>query len=236
LYSEVKKIAEKAQAYLLLGSSSHQKFKAGMGKTIKYRNSAFLINPHNPDVHQQYDKIHLLPFGEYVPKSRTIPWNWINVPNLSSYLPGKEYTVFGIPNFRFSVTICWESIFPRLVRQFVKRGAQCIVNLTNEAWFGKTAAAYHFLAASVFRAVENRVYVVRCGNTGVSCIIDPCGRIVDRVQNESRMDLFVRGYLTNTVIPMDSKTVYTRYGDWFIWLSLVFTVSILVIAFLKRLN
>jgi apolipoprotein N-acyltransferase len=154
-----------------------------------------------------------------------------NTPN---YSPGTEFTVFEGPSFQFGTTICWENIFADLVRKFVKNGAQFIVNITNEAWFGKTAAPYQFVSMSVFRAVENRVYVVRCANTGVSCFIDPHGRIVDRLRDTTGRDLYVQGVLTGTVIPSDYKTIYTRYGDWFVWLCMGSSLALLFFAFLKR--
>jgi apolipoprotein N-acyltransferase len=182
---------------------------------------------------QQYDKIGLLPFAEYIPLEQNIPWSYIKIPDVSPYMQGKEFTVFQEPGFRFGATICWESIFPDLVRQFVKRGAQFIVNLTNEAWFGETAAPYQFLSMSVFRAVENRVFVVRCANTGISCFIDPLGRVVSRVQDGSGKDIFVRGVLTDKVVLMDSDTVYTRYGDVFAWLNMGVASVFLLLALLR---
>ncbi len=109
-----------------------------------------------------------------------------------------------------------------------------MVNLTNEAWFGKTAAPYQMLSMSVFRAVENRVFLVRSANTGVSCFIDPYGRIVDRLVDETGQDIFIRGVLIGSVVPMDSKTIYTRYGDWFAWISIFCSAGFLLIAFFKK--
>ena len=171
LYAEVKNIAQNARTYLLLGSAQHQKFAQKGAKRPKYFNSAYLINP-DPTAakNQRYDKIRLFPFGEYLPFKEIIPWSLIKVSSLDSYTPGKEFTVFEHPDFRFGVTICWESVFPDLVRQFVKGGAQCMINITNEARFGETAAPHQAASITVFRAVENRIYVVRCANTGVSCL------------------------------------------------------------------
>jgi len=109
-----------------------------------------------------------------------------------------------------------------------------MVNLTNEAHFGKTAAPHQLVSISVFRAVENRVFVVRCANTGVSCIIDPYGRIVDRIKDENGLDIFIRGTLTGWIIPLDSKTIYTRYGDWFVWVALFGTLIFLIVSFFKK--
>jgi len=231
LYFELRETVKEAGTYLLLGSAQHQKFGEKGTTKPKYFNSAFLIDPQPKMVKQQrYDKIRLFPFGEYLPSKGIIPWSLIKVSGSDHYISGKEFTVFEHPDFRFGVIICWENVFPDLVRQFVNRGAQCIINLTNEAHFGKTAAPHQLVSISVFRAVENGVYVVRCANTGVSCIIDPYGRIVDRVKDERGQDIFIRGTMTGWVIPLDSKTIYTRYGDWLVWVAFIGSVVFLIVA------
>ncbi len=235
LLNEVKNLAQSAGTYLLLGSSQLQKFKVGEPKSAKYLNSAFLIPPKaGKKKNQRYDKVRLFPFGEYLPYKETIPWAAINVPDVGGFLPGKRFFVFKHPDFRFGVTICWENIFPDLVRQFVKAGAQVVINITNEAWFGKTASPEQFVSMSVFRAVENRLFVVRCTNTGISCFIDPCGRVVNRLKDKQGRDVFVRGILTAPVVPMESRTIFTRYGDWLAWLCFPGSAVFLFIAFLKR--
>jgi apolipoprotein N-acyltransferase len=120
------------------------------------------------------------------------------------------------------------------VRQFVKNGARFIVNITNEARFGETAAPEQFLSMNVFRAVENGVYVVRCSNTGISCFIDPCGRVVDRVKNNEGKDIFVSGFLTGEVVPLSSDTFYTRYGDWFPWLCIIVSAGFILTAIFSK--
>jgi len=201
----------------------------------KYANSAFLIDPDNPQGRtQQYDKIQLFPFGEYLPMKETLPWSLIGVPDVGTYEKGKEFTVFELQDFRFSTTICWENMFPGLVRQFVKRGAQFIINLTNEAWFGDTSAPYQFLSMNVFRAVENNVFVVRCANTGISCFIDPHGRVTSRVRDEAGKDVFVRGTLSGSVIPQKEKTFYTKHGDLFAALCFIVSVIFVSAAIVKK--
>jgi len=153
---------------------------------------------------------------------------------LTGYTPGTEFTVFRLPEIQFSVTICWGNIFPDLVRQLVRGGVQLIVNITNEAWFGKTAAPYQFLSMSVFRAVENGVYVVRCANTGVSCFIDPYGRVAGRLTDENDHDIFIRGVLTGSVVPLESATFYTRHGDWLAWVSIPWAAALLLLALLRK--
>lgn len=235
LRAEVMRIAREAGTYLLLGSSEQQKFEIEGSRKLGYFNSAFLISPERENSkYQRYDKIRLFPFGDYLPYKGIFPWSTIGVPNISGYMPGEKYTVLKLPNVKFGVTICWENIFSDLVRQFVRRGAQFIVNMTNEAWFGKTAAPYQFVSMSVFRAVENRVYVVRCANTGVSCIIDSYGRVVDRVKDKNGKDIFVRGVLAGSIIPSENKTFYTKYGDWPAWLSLMFSTILLFVTLIKN--
>jgi len=233
LYRQVKEIATSTGTYLLLGSTHQDKIRNKGPSALKYTNSAFLISPDKGEKDKRYDKIILLPFGEYLPMKGIIPWSWIQIPDPGSYLSGQEFTVFENSVCRFAVTICWETIFPDLVRRFVNQGAQFLVNITNEAWFGKSAAPYQFLSMNVFRAVENRVYVVRCANTGVSCFIDPYGRIVDRVKNQAGQDIFVQGVLTRTIRAVDSKTIYTKYGDWFAWLCIFTSGIALIFSFFK---
>jgi len=197
-------------------------------------NSAFLIQSKRVKGKvQRYDKIGLLPFAEYLPLKETIPWSYAKIPNISGYVAGEKFTVFNLSNFAFSTTICWENIYPELVRSFIRNGAQFIVNITNEAWFGKSAAPNQFLSMSVFRAVENGVFVVRCGNTGISCFIDPYGRIVKRVTDDHGREKFIGGFLTGAVILRDTKTFYTKYGDIFVYLILIISVFFLGLAFLK---
>jgi apolipoprotein N-acyltransferase len=231
LYMEVRNIAKKAGTHLLIGSSQQQKIAGKGKKDLKYFNSAFLISPEPKAVkNQRYDKIRLFPFGEYLPFQEFIPWSSFGVPNMIGYVSGKEFTVFALPEFRFGVTICWENVFPDLFRQFIKNGAQFMINITNEAWFGRSAAPHHLVSISVFRAVENRVFVVRCANTGVSCIIDPYGRIIDRVRDEKGQDIFIRGVIGGWVTPLETRTIYTQYGDLFPWVCMVVSAAFLLAA------
>jgi len=231
----VQRLARKTGTPLLLGSAERRKYEEKGAKKMNYTNAAYLINPRSRDFDvQRYDKVKLLPFGEYVPTRNSAAWRFLAIEPVLGYIPGKEFTVFELPPYRFSVPICWENIFPNLFRQFVKEGAQFIVNITNAAFFGKSAAPYQVVSMVVFRAVENRVFVVRAGNVGVSCFIDPHGRIVDRLQNEKGEDIFVRGVLTGTVVPQDSKTFYTLYGDVFAWLCVLVSLAILLLAIFKR--
>jgi apolipoprotein N-acyltransferase len=234
LFSKVQRISVETGNYILAGSANRQKFEKNGEREVKQFNSAVLITPslkYKPKQH--YNKIKLLPFGEYLPQKEIINWSYLGIPPISADTTGTEYKVFSLPNCKFAATICWENTFPNLVRQFVKNGAQFIVNITNEAWFGKSSAPYQFVSMSVFRAVENGVFVVRCANTGISCFIDPRGRIISRVRSLKGEDIFVQGVLTESITTLQSKTLYTRFGDWLIWLSFILSMAFLLISILK---
>jgi apolipoprotein N-acyltransferase len=165
-------IASETGAFMLVGADDVEY----SGGERKFFNSAFLVSPKG-EVLGKYDKIHLVPFGEYVPYKSIFFFVEKIVVGEGDFSGGDDYTVFSMGKGRFGTIICYEAIFPWLVRGFVERGAQFIVNITNDAWFGRTSAPYQHAAMSVFRAVENRVSLVRCANTGVSMFVDPYGRI-----------------------------------------------------------
>jgi len=234
LMQEIQAMAANTGIPILFGSSHSPKFAyRQLAEGKKVFNSAFLINPiTGVENHQKYDKIRLFPFGEYLPLKETIPWSWIGVAAFAGYFPGNEYKLFDLKGVRFAATICWENLFPDLVRQFVIVGAKFIINITNEAWFGETAAPEQFLSMNVFRAVENGVYVVRCGNTGISCFIDPFGRVLQLSAKDGK-NIFVSGYLTSDVVPSSKTTLYTRYGDWFPWLCVIISITYTFVAAVK---
>jgi len=186
---------------------------------------------------EQYNKLHLVIFGEFIPFERYLPWLRGFFPLTGKFVSGDEYTLFK-QQTKFGVLICFEDIFPDLVRKFITSGASLMVNITNDAWFGKTAAAYQHAGNSVFRAVENRRPFIRSANTGLSCFIDEAGRIYDTVVSDGR-ELFIAGYTTNTV-KIDANgalTFYTRFGNIFILLCLLI-VGLFLIDYLygRRYN
>ncbi len=208
-------MASRAGTFLLVGSPDRE----GDGEE-RYFNSAFLISPEGKIV-GKYDKIHMVPFGEYVPLKRFLFFIQKMAEGIGDFSGGERYTLFSLPRGRFGVTICYEIIFPNQVRQYVNRGAEFLVNITNDAWFGRSSAPYQHLAMAVFRAVENQVYVVRSANTGVTAIIDPAGRIMKQT------DLFVEAVLVGEISLRKGTTFYTRYGDLFAWICSVFALAVL---------
>ena len=189
-----------------------------------YYNTAILLSK-DGEVLQQYKKIHLVPFGEYIPLRPLFPFLEHIVP-IADFTAGGEYAVFDFPqkegaktrgNGRsFSVLICFEDTIAGIARQFVRRGAGLLVNMTNDAWFKDTKAPFMHAQASVFRSVENRRPLVRAANTGVSCSIDASGRMVQAVADERGKKTYVSGYAIMKVRFGRQETFYTRYGDVFV--------------------
>ncbi len=200
----VREVSRQTGSFLLFGSPAFQ----FQGERFLLYNSAFLLDPNARTV-EKYHKIHLVPFGEYVPFRGILKFLGPLIEMVGDFGEGEEYTVFTLPKGKFSVAICFEIIFGDLVRRYFKNGAEFLVNITNDAWFGRSAASYQHFAMIVFRAVENRTWVVRAANTGISGFIDPTGKIV-------RMTgIFEDAICTATVYPNRKGTFYTEFGDQF---------------------
>jgi apolipoprotein N-acyltransferase len=212
----LEELARETGTYLLVGGAGYDKVKPRKERFLPYSNSEFLISP-SGRVEAQYNKIRLLPFNEYPPLSGIITWpSWITTVK-ESFLGGESYTLFKVGAAKFGTPICWENAFPEFFRRFVMEGANLMVSVTNEGFFGRSAAPYQTLAMNVFRAVENRVAVVRSAPTGISAFISPHGEIIERVHDSQGKDLFVAGYLVRDVPLSNNKTFYTLYGDIFVY-------------------
>jgi len=203
-----------------------------------YYNSAGLIVPKWGLV-EKYNKVHLVPFGERIPYDDVFTFLQKVDLGEGDFQRGDTYTVFKLgtepgsavrPEVRgatFSVLVCFESIFPELIRSFKQRDAQFLVNITNDEWFGRTAAPYQHAYMAVFRAVETRSSIARCANTGVSMLIDPWGRIT------LQSGLFTREALVGTIRLMATKTFFTRHGFLLLW-PLAAVAGLEVVAALLR--
>jgi len=195
---------------------------------IKY-NTAFLTDSKGL-IKGRYNKVKLLLFGEYLPFAKYIPAIKNISPASGDFTPGSELDLFEIEEkgAKIAPIICYEDIIPSFSRQFVDKGANLIINITNDAWFGKTIAPYQHLFISIPRAVETRRFLLRSTNTGISAIIDPVGRVVDRTDN------FVQTNLVGEVSLMNGgKTLYTKIGDVFPIASLVFWIGFVVVVKLR---
>jgi len=208
-------IARKAGAYFLVG------YIGMLGDDPS--NSAALLSPEG-NVISRYDKMHLVPFGEYIPLKRLLFFAESFTKQVGNFAAGTEYTISPVDGHRISTAICYESIFPDLMRRFVKQGSELFVLITNDGWFGESSAPFQHLRMGVVRAVENRRYMVRDANTGISAIIDPYGRI------ESSTRIGVRTILDGTAHFRSDLTFYTRYGDVFAYANALAAVIAIAIA------
>jgi apolipoprotein N-acyltransferase len=231
VFENIYSLAKKVGLPLLLGAVMREK--------DIYFNSALLVDK-NGQIAGRYDKIHLVPFGEYIPLKEFFPFLETVVP-IGDINAGKDYTIFQIGNRkpetgnRFAVLICFEDLFPELSREFVKRGARFLVNITNDAWYKKSTAPYQHLQASVFRAVENRVPLVRAANTGISGFIAPTGKIISLVGDQAKRNIFVDGFDTRQISLSKGGTgFYTRLGDAFIPVCLIFILYGIILQFKKK--
>jgi apolipoprotein N-acyltransferase len=208
---------------LLFGSPTYE---VKPNRAIYGRNSAFLLTA-DGQVDGVYHKIHLVPFGEYVPLKSVLFFVEKMVQAIGDFQAGDTYTVMAIPHQKsktlVSTVICYEIIFPDLVRRFVDQGATVITTITNDAWFGRTAAPFQHFSMAVFRAVENRVPVARAANTGISGFIDAKGNIL------STSSIFTEARLTHTLTPGFEKSFYTRRGDLFSYACVFITLLLLAI-------
>jgi apolipoprotein N-acyltransferase len=216
---EVERYADYKDVHLLLGA-----IRAGQTPGQGHFNSAYLINS-DGEIVDWYDKMHLAPFGEYVPLRRVLPFIGRIMPVLSDLSPGKRRTVFNVRGVKFGTLICFETVFPDLVRAMAREDTDFLITITNTAWFGRSAAPFQDLAICVFRAVENRMWLVRAANTGVSCFIDPWGAVKSRV-GSAEEPIFVRGWSIEDVGVEKRFSVYRLVGNLFVplcvaWLAVL---------------
>ena len=216
MQTAVADVARTSGSALLFGSPSYEDDNG----RIAYMNSAFLLKP-DGTVSGRYDKVHLVPYGEYVPLRRFFPFIGKLVAGVGDFKPGKGFNPLTVDGLRLGVLICYEGILPEAARDYKREKAEILINITNDAWFGRTSAPYQHLSMTVFRAIESRLYLVRAANTGISAIIDPRGEII------SQTGIFERTILNGDIKIIDERTCYAAYGDAFVYLC---AVALLIIA------
>jgi apolipoprotein N-acyltransferase len=192
-------------------------------------NSAYLVSE-TGNTQGRYNKIHLVPFGEFVPFRKILFFVEKMVAMIGDFGRGNAATIFDVAGHKVGVSICYEMIFPDLMRQAVKNGAHLLVNITNDAWFSKSAASYQHMSMGALRAVENRVPIVRAANTGISGAIMANGTLQDETS------LFVEAAQITKVTPRQGGlTFYSNYGDVFSWLCLMAT-GLIAITGLRKIK
>lgn len=212
-FEEIQALVQAVGVPLLFGSVVYEE--------EQYFNAAILLSKQG-DFVEQYNKLHLVPFGEYLPLRQFMPALADLVP-IADFSPGERWTVFSADSLRdfeqaaaFSVLVCFEDTMASLARGFVNHGARLLINMTNDAWFKESKASVLHMNASLFRAVENRRVLIRAANTGVSCVIRPTGEIKKDIRNPQTQSSFVAGFFVEEVGLFEQISFYTKHGDVFI--------------------
>jgi len=219
-------LADATQVDLLAGTVTYER----TGGTERPLNSAVLVRP-GAGVVGRYDKLHLVPFGEYVPLARLLFFVAPLVAEAGDFLPGRDIALLRGSGPSLGPLICYEAIFPDITRRHVRAGAQMLVNITNDAWYGDTAMPRQHLMQAALRAVESRRWLLRCANTGISAVVDPSGRIVARSRFNTPEVLAAR------VAPASAAagaTIYAAAGDVFAIGCAILATAALVAALLSR--
>jgi apolipoprotein N-acyltransferase len=230
-------LARRHRVWMVVGADDAE-IKPGTASEVVYYNSSFLISPAG-ELIADYRKRRLVAFGEYVPLSRWFPFLKAFVQVQGEFTPGERTVVFDLRDLKVqtSVLICFEDVFPHLTREHVAGDLDFLLNLTNNGWFGESAAQWQHAAAAVFRAVENGVPLVRCANNGLTCWVDPRGGMHE-VYFPGSSDIYKAGYKIGHVpLPSAGKwptTFYRQRGDWFGWGCVAITALALMASFVRH--
>ena len=225
----ISSLARQSQTWLVVGSLGTQSANAASDQASEVYNSASLISPSGEWV-GRYDKAHLVPFGEYVPFKRIFAFAGGLTKAVGEFTPGTSHTPLDAGGTKLGIFICYESIFPDEVRQEAAQGAQVLVNISNDGWYGDSGAFAQHLAQARMRAIENARWLLRDTNTGVTASIDPYGRIDARIPRKVRTVLRAPYALSNTT------TFYSRHGDWFADLCAIISIVFVAWELLRFLS
>jgi apolipoprotein N-acyltransferase len=219
--AQVRNLAQEARVPMLFGSD--QFVRGANGAPTTYYNSAFLVRP-DGTTGGVYRKIHLVPFGEYVPVKKLLFFAAPLVEAVSDFSAGEEAVLLPVGNHLVSTAICYEVVYPDLVRRFVVGGSEMLTTITNDAWFGPTSAPYQHFEQASMRAIEEGRYLVRSANTGISGIVDPYGRVVERT------GIFQPAVVVGDARFLRTSTFYARHGDVLAYASVLATAALLLFA------
>lgn len=220
----VSELARQSGTWVVAGAVGITPAMQSGGDSSQIFNSAALINPRGEWV-GRYDKVHLVPFGEYLPFPQLFAFAGGLTKEVGEFQRGASRTPLDAGNERFGLFICYESIFPNEVRQFPLAGAQVLVNISNDGWYGDSGAWKEHLRETQMRAIENGRWLLLATNTGISASIDPNGRIVAATPRK------IRSALAAPFGLMASTTFYTRHGDWFAYLCAIISAAALLMRY-----
>ena len=219
--SAVSTLAQQSQTWLLVGGVGVETASESPQQQSEEFNSAAVISPAG-ELTARYDKIHLVPFGEYVPFKNVLPFMDMLTKEVGTFGRGQSRDPLRAGDQRLGVFICYESIFPDEVRQFTELGANVLVNISNDGWYGDSGAWKQHLQMTQMRAVENARWLLVGTNTGVTASVDPYGRVVAATERKARTALAAPyGLLTGI-------TFYTRHGDWFAYLCAIISLLLVI--------
>jgi apolipoprotein N-acyltransferase len=214
----VRTLAQQARVPIVFGSDQIER-----GRPDRFFNSAFLVRA-DGTTGGVYRKMHLVPFGEYVPFQRLLFFAAPLTEQAGTFSPGLNPELLPVDGHRLSVAICYEVVYPDLVRQFVAAGSELLTTITNDAWFGQTSAPVQHFQQAAMRAIENGRYLVRSANTGISGIVDPYGRVI------AETPIFQSAVLVGEARFLRTSTFFSRHGDVLAYASVVATLVLLVVA------
>jgi len=218
----VRALARETKAYILFGSPAHEL----RNNASTLLNSAFVVAPSGETV-ARGDKRHLVPFGEYVPLNRLLPFVNKLVEGIGEFSPGEHAVPLDVGGTRVGLLVCYEGIFPELARENVRNGARILVNITNDAWYGRSSAPFQHFSMVVFRAVETRTPLVRAANTGITAIIDQNGHIRDM------SNIFQDDFRAGEIKPGSGDSLYLKIGDLPAWICVILTIGVGIFALFR---
>ena len=219
--ARIRTLAQQAGVPILFGSD--QFVRGAGGAPTTFYNAAFLVRP-DGTTGGVYRKMHLVPFGEYVPVKRLLFFAAPLVQAVSDFSAGEEATLLPVAGHLMSTAICYEIVYPDLVRTFASGGSELLSTITNDAWFGRTSAPYQHFEQASMRAIENGRYLVRSANTGISGIVDPYGRVI------ARSGIFQPAVVVGEARFLKTSTFYARHGDILAYASVLVTAALLAVA------
>ena len=223
--SAISAMARQSNAWVVAGAIGNLPSSPGAAPAQAVFNSAALISP-TGDWTARYDKVHLVPFGEYLPFPSLFSFAGGLTKEVGQFQAGRSRNPLNAGDQRLGTFICYESVFPDDVRQFAANGAQVFVNISNDGWYGDSGAYAQHLNQTRMRAIENNRWLLSATDTGVTASIDPWGRVVARVPRKQRTALVAPFALTSVT------TFYTRHGDWFAFACAIISLGALLVRFL----
>ncbi len=215
---ELRALAREVRVPMLFGSDQVDR----SGSTLRLYNAAFLVTA-TGETAAVYRKMHLVPFGEYIPGKQLLYFVSPLVERMAEFAPGASMVVLPVGEHKINTAICYEVVFPSLIREAVLDGSQLLTTITNDGWYGYSSAPYQHFALASMRAIEQGRYLARAANTGISGVVDPYGRVVQQSA------IFEQTGLVETVRILNGRTIYSRIGDTIAYLSIVITILALVV-------